>query len=131
MKPNKSVRTMLTSTHRDAFFTDSQTTQNTAAHAQVFCIRALPIAPTFSLQLESEYTFIFWLSLVIFLSFVSLFLKALLVKARSGVLNTKFWFSRNHLSTRVSNYWAFHPQFKNPRDALANIHSTGVQTIVP
>jgi len=71
------ARTMLTFAYRDAFCTDSQTTQNTAAHAQVFCIKALPIAPTLSLQLESEYTFVFWLSLALFISFVSLSLKAL------------------------------------------------------
>ena len=51
--------------------------------------------------------------------FVSLVLKALLVKASSGVLNTEFWFSRNYLLTRVSMYWEFHLQFRSFRDLLS------------
>ena len=106
-----------------------KTTQNTAAHALVFCIKALPIAPTPSSITGSGYTFIFWLSLVLFISFVSLFLKALLAKARSGVHNTEFWFSRNYLLTRVSMCAESHRQFKSHCDLLATLYSTGVQTI--
>ena len=88
-----------------------ETNQNTAAHVTVFCIKALPIAPTLSLQLESEYTFVFLLSLAIFIYFVSLNLKAMLVKAGSGVFNTELGISPNYRLTTASNYSESHRQF--------------------
>ena len=106
-----------------------ETNQNTAAYASIFCIKALPIASTPSFIAESGHTFIFGLLLVIFISFVSLILKALLAKARSRVFNTNSWFSLEYLLTRVSIYTEFHRQFKSHRDLLAILHSTGVQTI--
>ena len=124
------VRTMLTFTYRDAFCTDStNATQNTAAHVQAFCIKALPIASTPSFIAESGHTFVFYLLLALFICFVSLFLKALLVKASPRVFNTEFWFSRNYLLTRVSMYWESHRQFRSHRDLLVTLYSTGVQTI--
>ena len=66
--------------------------------------------------------------------FVSLVLKALrssqafevsskdatlLVKASPRVYNTKPWFSRGHLLTRVSNYWESHRQFRSLGDLLS------------
>ena len=67
-----------------------------------------------------------------FISFVSLFLKALLVKARSRVFGTEIrisptrWFCKLnsiqrspppiYLLTRVSIYRESHPQFRSPRD---------------
>ena len=67
-----------------------------------------------------------------FISFVSLFLKALLVKARSRVFGTEIrisptrWFCKLnsiqrspppiYLLTRVSIYRESHPQFRSPRN---------------
>ncbi len=98
---------------------ESSTNQNTTAYASIFCIKAMPIAPTLSPIARSEHTFIFRLLLVVFISFVSLVLKALPAKARSRVLDTDSWFSLEYLLTRVSIYTESHRQFKSQCDLLA------------
>ncbi len=73
-----------------------------------------------------------------FISLVSLFLKALLVKARSRVFGTEIrisptrWFCKLnsiqrspppiYLLTRVSIYRESHPQFRSPRNLLTKVN---------
>ena len=57
-----------------------------------------------------------------FISLVSLFLKALLVKARSRVFGTEISISPIYLLTRVSIYRESHPQFRSPRDLLTKVN---------
>ncbi len=98
---------------------ESSTNQNTPAYASIFCIKATPTASTPSFIAESGHTFIFWLSLVMFISFVSLILKALLAKAGSRVRNTDSWFSLEFPLTRMSMCEEFHLQFKSHCDKLS------------
>ena len=64
-----------------------------------------------------------------FISFVSLVLKALLAKASPKVLDTDSWFSLEYLLIRMSIYTESHRQFKSHRDLLATLYSTRVKPI--
>ena len=62
-----------------------------------------------------------------FFNFVSLVLKALLVKAESRVPSTEIRISLTYLLTRMSMYGEFHPQFKSLSDLLTKIDSPIIQ----